>query len=296
MRLNIKSIASVLFFTLGAVSCTDESKEPEAADDCGKVAMSFTFSHPSEARATETSFEEGDAVGLFVAESDRPLEISGNTLNNEHLTFSASGWNPGRKLYWDKGTYNAYAYYPALDEISSVSDLPFSVATDQRENSGIGINGYEGSDFLYASSLGIESSPNPVNLQFRHILSKFTVRLIKGEDFEGEIPDNATVYVHNTVTDATIDLAAGVATKNARAGGKTVTARKAGPTSYTAIIVPQRLENRVPLVEVVMNGVSFLYESKFLFKPGIHHIVNLVVDKNPDQVKIEVGGEITDWN
>ena len=56
------------------------------------------------------------------------------------------------------------------------------------------------------------------------------------------------------------------------------------------------MENRMPLVEVVMNGVSFLYESKFLFKPGIHHIVNLVVDKNPEQVKIEIGGEITDWN
>ena len=296
MRRNINSIASVLLLTFGVASCANESIEPEAADTDGKVAMSFTFSHPSETRATETSFEEGDAVGLFVVESDTPLEISGNVLNNEHLTFSVSGWNSGRKLYWDKGTYNAYAYYPALDEIFSVSDLPFSVATDQRESVGNSIDGYEGSDFLYASSLGIEASPNPVNLQFRHILSKLTVRLIKGEDFEGEIPDNATVYIHNTVTDATIDLAAGVATKNLRGAGKTVIARKAGPTSYTAIIVPQRLENRVPLVEVVMNGVSFLYESKFLFKPGIHHIVNLVVDKNPEQVKIEVGGEITDWN
>ena len=45
-----------------------------------------------------------------------------------------------------------------------------------------------------------------------------------------------------------------------------------------------------------MNGVSFLYESKFLFKPGMHHLVSLVIDKNPDQVKIEVGGEIAKWN
>lgn len=296
MKHNIKAIASVVLLTLGAASCTNESSEPEAVESNGRVAMSFTFSHPSETRATETSFEEGDAVGLFVTKSDSPLELSGNTLNNEFLTFSASGWNSRRNLYWDQGTYNAYAYYPALDEISSVSDQPFSVATDQRETNGNSMDGYELSDFLHASSLGIEASPNPVNLQFRHILSKLTVRLIKGEDFEGEIPENATVYVHNTVTDATIDLAAGVATKNVRSTGKTVIARKAGPTSYTAIIIPQRLENRVPLVEVVMNGVSFLYESKFLFKPGIHHIVNLVVDKNPEQVKIEVGGEITDWN
>ena len=77
---------------------------------------------------------------------------------------------------------------------------------------------------------------------------------------------------------------------------KSVVARQNSQTSYSVILVPQRLENRVPLIEVVMNGVSFLYESKFLFKPGIHHIVNLVVDKNPEQIKIEIGGEITDWN
>lgn len=296
MKRNIKSLASVLLLTLGVASCTNESNEPAAVDANGKVAMSFTFSHPSETRATDTSFEVGDAVGLYVAEAGNPLELSGNILNNERLTFSASGWNSGRKLFWDNGTYNAYAYYPVIDEVSSVSDLPFSVATDQRESNGNGLDGYEASDFLHASALGIEASPNPVHLQFRHILSKLTIRLIKGEDYEGELPENATVYVHNTVTDATIDLAAGVATKNARASGKTVIARKAGATSYTAIIVPQRLANRVPLVEVVMNGVSFLYESKFLFKPGIHHIVNLVVDKNPEQVKIEVGGEIADWN
>lgn len=296
MKCNIKSLASVLLLTLGLASCTDESTEPETVNAEGRAAMIFTFSHPSETRATETSFEQGDAVGLFVVEAGSQLGTSGNTLNNECLTFSASGWTSARKLYWDKGIYNAYAYYPRIFEISSVSDLPFGVATDQREGSGSNIDGYEASDFLHASSLGIEASPNPVNLQFRHIMSKLTVRLIKGEDFEGEIPENATVYIHNTVADATIDLTAGIATKNGRAARKTIIARKAGDASYTAIIVPQRLENRVPLVEVVMNGVSFLYESKFLFKPGIHHIVNLVVDKNPEQVKIEVGGEITDWN
>ncbi len=280
---------------LGLTSCTEERNEPEAILDNGKLEMRFTFSHPSETRATETAFEAGDNVGLFLAEAEKQLEVSGNTLNNEGLTFSGTGWNAGRKLFWDKGKYNAFAYYPYKDEITSVSDLPFSVATDQRDASG-SKSGYELSDFLHASALGLEASQNPVSLQFRHIMSKLTIRLIKGEDFEGEIPENATVYIHNTVTDATIDLSAGVATKNARSSGKTVTARKASSTSYTAIIVPQRLENRVPLIEIVMNGVSFLYESKFLFKPGIHHIVNLVVDKNPDQVKIEVGGEITDWN
>ncbi len=296
MKYNIISIVSVALLTAGLASCAGESMEPDNNSSTGKTAMAFTFSHPSQSRATDTSFESGDVVGLYVSEAEKQLEISGNTVNNEKLTFSGNVWNATRPLYWDAGTYNVYAYYPHLDAIGSITDLSFEVSTDQQKNEASAMDGYEASDFLFASARGVAASADPVNLQFSHIMSKLSVRLVKGEDFEGDIPEKATVYIHNTVTEATVDLAAGVATKATRGVRKTVVARQDGPTSYSAIIVPQRLDNRVPLIEVVMNGVSFLYESKFQFKPGIHHIVSLVVDKNPDQVKIEIGGEITDWN
>lgn len=295
MKHNIISLLGVVFLAVGLNSCSEDVTAPNNENPEGKLVMEFTFSHPYQSRATETSFESGDAVGLFVAEAERPLEIAGNTVNNAKLSFDGTAWRSQKTLYWDNGQYNAFAYYPYLDNITSITDLPFEIKTDQRDSAS-GMSGYEASDFLFASSKNVFASASPVNLQFSHIMSKITIRLIKGEDFEGEIPEKATVYIHNTVTQSNIDIAAGVATKALRGTSKTVTARQAGPTSYSAIIVPQRLENRVPLIEVVMNGVSFLYESKFLFKPGIHHIVNLVVDKNPDQVKIEVGGEITNWN
>ena len=60
-------------------------------------------------------------------------------------------------------------------------------------------------------------------------------------------------------------------------------------------MVPQRLTNQVPLVEVVMKGVSYMVESKFVFKPGIQHTLSVTISKNPEQVKIEIGGEIEDW-
>ena len=295
MKHNIISLISVVIISVGLNSCSEDVITLDNENHEGKSAMEFTFSHPSQSRATETSFENGDAVGLFVSEASRPLEIAGNTVNNAKLTFDGTAWRSTKTLYWDEGQYNAYAYYPYLGNITSITDLPFEVQTDQRDKAA-GLSGYEASDFLFASAENISASANPVNLQFRHIMSKITVRLIKGEDFEGDIPENATVYIHNTVTQSSIDMAAGVATKALRGTSKTITAIQAGPTSYSAIVIPQRLENRVPLVEVIMNGVSFLYESKFLFKPGIHHIVNLVVDKNPEQIKIEIGGEITDWN
>jgi hypothetical protein len=55
------------------------------------------------------------------------------------------------------------------------------------------------------------------------------------------------------------------------------------------------LNNRQPLVEVITKGVSYLYESKFLFKAGMQHNVQLAISKNPEQIKIEIGGEIENW-
>ena len=122
-------------------------------------------------------------------------------------------------------------------------------------------------------------------------MSKLKIRLIKGEDFEGDMPTTAKVYIHNTVPTATIDLQAGVATRYVKGTRQTIIAHQDGDTSYSAIIVPQRIDNRQPLVEVEMMGVSYLFESKFLFKPGTEHLVNLVISENPDKVKISIGGE-----
>lgn len=75
-----------------------------------------------------------------------------------------------------------------------------------------------------------------------------------GEDYEGELPNDVTLYIHNTVTEATIDLAVGIPTRNQYASARTVIARDEGNHTYGAILVPQRLLNRLPLLEVVTEG------------------------------------------
>ena len=264
--------------------------------DAKSTPMTFVADHPSMVRATDSNFETGDRIGLYVSAADAPMEIGGNLVNNEALTFDGSQWTAARTLYWDEGTYNAYAYYPYIKDVSSVEDQLFSVSVDQSTaRTSTSLGGYEASDLLFATSKDITASTSPIHLTFRHIMSKLKIRLIKGEDFEGEMPTTATVYVHSTVPTATVDLQAGVVTRYVKGFRQTIVARQDGDTSYSAIIVPQRLDNRVPLVEVVMNGVSYFYESKFQFKPGTEHLVNLIISNNPDQVKINIGGEIKDW-
>ncbi|MFR3330877.1 MAG: hypothetical protein ACLTSL_12085 [Odoribacter splanchnicus] len=47
----------------------------------------------------------------------------------------------------------------------------------------------------------------------------------------------------------------------------------------------------------MVNGISYLLEDTFNFKAGKQHTLSLTINSNPDQVKIEIGGEIEDgWN
>ena len=289
----ISSIAFVMAI-LGLAACSDDGEQQYK--DARHTPMTFTVTHPSQTRATATDFENGDRIGLYVAQADAPLEIGGNLVNNEALTRNGSSWTAARTLYWDDGTYNAYAYYPYIQGVNSISDQPFSVSTDQSTaKTATALGGYEASDLLFATTKGIKASASPINLTFKHIMSKIKIRLIKGEDFEGEMPATADVYIHNTVPTATVDLQAGVATRYVKGTRQTIKAQQEGAYSYSAIVVPQRVENRQPLVEVVMRGVSYMYESKFVFKPGVEHLVNLVITNNPDKIKIEIGGEVENW-
>ena len=281
---------------LGLSSCGEESMMGSCPVDAKSTPMTFAISHPGGSRATETDFEVNDKIGLYVAKTDAPLEIGGNLVNNEPLTYDGTKWNATRTLYWDEGTYNAYAYYPYINKVSSIEDQPFCISTDQSTSkTETSLGGYEASDLLFATNKNLTASTSPVALNFKHIMSKLLIRLVQGEDFEGEMPTPATVYVHNTVPEATIDLQAGVATRYVKGTKQTIVAHQDDDYIYSAIIVPQRIENRMPLIEVIMNGVSYLFESKFQFKPGTEHLVNLIISDNPDQVKIDIGGEIQGW-
>ena len=295
MKKRILYIGVALSIMIFAACSSDNDVSTEAPKSAKETPMTFDVIHPSQTKATATEFENGDKIGVYIAKTDMPLEIGGNTLNNEQLTLTSGTWTPSKNLFWDEGTYNAYAYYPYMD-VTSIEDQPVSVATDQSSPETDGkLSGYEASDLLYAKTSNVAASTSPVTLNFKHIMSKLTIRLVKGEDFEGDMPTDAEIFIHNTVPTATFDISAGIVTRDVKGKKTTIKARQESDFQFGAIIVPQRLDNRVPLVEVIMKGVSYLFESKFLFKPGVDHLVNLVITDNPEKVKIEVGGEVENW-
>lgn len=274
-------------------------KAEDIAVDDGSIR--FVMQYPSATRATETSFEQGDKIGLFLTEytgeTPAPLQISGNWANNVAATLEGTEWVTAKKIFWSDNRMDAYGYYPYMS-LTSVDEQPFSIALDQStERTGDQLGGYEASDFLWAKTEGVDQSTEAVTLQFSHRCSKLVIQLVKGPSYEGELPDSATVYIHNVVPTATIDLATGAVTKDIFGEVATVKARKVNNATYEAIMIPQRIESRRPFIEIVVNNISYLLEDTFQFKAGMQHTLSLVINSNPDQVSVDIGGEIVGgWN
>lgn len=254
-------------------------------------AMDIQFIHPAAVtRATETAFESGDKIGLYVVETPAPLQVSGNYVNNLQATYNGSQWTGDTGLRWpsSESVCDIYAYYPYM-EVSKIDASPFSVLEDQS-------NGFGACDFLWGKAASVSYTTEAIPVQFNHKLSKITLKLVKGADYVGDLPSTAVFYVHSTVPDATVDLTTGSVTKDPYGTAKTITCHKVDDATYEAVIVPQRLASRTPLFEMVANGVSYLVEGSFNFKPGINYTFNVTLNTSTESIRIEIGGEIADWN
>lgn len=281
--------AMLIFGAAAAMtSCNSESNN-EPDNSANEIA--FICEYEDATRVSDTSFDKNDKIGVYVTEAGKDLQLGGNVLNNESFSYNGSAWTASRKVYWNDGKHNVYAYYPYSAGVTDTEEYIFDVQADQSTK-----EGFSASDFVWAGKENVTASASPVTLKFAHCMSKAIIKLEKSEDYEGDIPADCEVYVHSTVGQAVIDLSSGGVYKNSVAGTKSIKARKISNTQYQAIVVPQNIETRRPMVEVVTQGVSYMMDGKLSFKPGYAHTLIVTLSKNPTQTKIEIGGSISGWN
>lgn len=64
---------------------------------------------------------------------------------------------------------------------------------------------------------------------------------------------------------------------------------------YAAIVVPQNMMHRQPLVEVITGGASYLLDGRIDFKSGVGHTINVTLSSDPSKIQMNIGGEISGW-
>lgn len=291
----MKKYITIIAALATIMSCQKEGPSDVPSDN----QIVFEFGLPA-TKATPNAFENGDQVAVYAVEystEDAPeLQIAGNFLNNEKLTYNGTKWLSDKTLYWSEKPCDFYAIYP-YQSLTSVDEHYFEIATDQNTTESNGtLGGYEASDFLYAKAEKVSRADGKVALTFKHMMSKCIVTITKGDKFEGEIPDDIVAHIYNTTTSAKLNFVNGSVEKDAQGGRKTITMKKIDNTRFEAVLVPQNIERRTPLIEVTMGGIAYLLEYSLSFKPGYVHTINLILNTSPDQEKIEISIDASTGN
>ena len=96
-------LQNLLFIALCGCSGGGGEENVPLPEELEGPKVQITLNCGIDSRATETSFEAGDQVGLFVVNyngtSAGVLQNSGNHADNVKFTYS-SGWTPEREIYW----------------------------------------------------------------------------------------------------------------------------------------------------------------------------------------------------
>lgn len=283
----MKKLSIIIASLAALVACQKEA--PVTLQDDGQIC--FEFGLPS-TKATAENFEAGDQVSVwaveYASEEAPELQIGGNFLNNEMLTYDGSAWNSSRNVYWSEKPCDFYAVYPYIRP-NSVESYIFEIQADQNSpRTADALGGYEASDLLFAKAENVSRADGKVSLKFKHMMSKCIVNVVKGEKFEGELPEDIAVHIYNTVTTADLNLANGSIEKYALGNRNTITMKKLASDKFEAVVIPQNIERRTPLIEISMGGIAYLMEYSISFKPGYQHTINLTVNTSPDQEKFEI--------
>lgn len=282
----------------GAMSCVREN----ISDGNGRIKLTLTGSI-NETKATDSGFNGGDEVGIYVVDyangAAQTLKTSGNRADNIKHTYNSSTkiWEPESDIYFKDASTNVdiYGYYPYGDP-NNVGSYNFEVSRDQNEESN-----YEISDFLWGSIKNVAPTTQAINLTFDHMMAGVKIALNEGDGFEdGEWESAAkTIVIQNTKRSATINLASGEVTPTGETPSNGIIPLEVYGL-YRAVVVPQTIAAGSPLVSVSVNGYSYkLTKSEdFTYSPSKLHTFTLTVNKKESSGTLEIildGESITDW-
>ena len=229
---------------------------------------------PTITRATEVDFENGDAIGLTISNSE------GTYADNAKLVYDGSVFTSedGLKWYDDLGLASLLkAYYPYAE----TAPTSFDVQADQTGD------GYAASDFMMAAKESVTPSVQAVGMTFKHKMTKLVIRVTNDYGMTVE-----SITIGNSNGSATVDCEA-----------QTVTAAEAGQTiaikahevkadeEYAAILVPQTAALRV---DVAANGEIHTQRlAEATLQSGGQYSMSITL--LPNDIDVNLSGDIEDW-
>ena len=256
--------------------------------------LPMTLSMEIQTKVTDTEFEVGDLIGLYVVcnedeHTEGVLKQEGNHYNNVMLKLTENGWDPSKLLWWNEDRFpeSFYCYYPYSEDVS-VGDYYFSVYQNQST-----LTNYQMSDFICGKVGPYSPDDAPiVQLSARHLMSKICIVIKSGHGMPKEEFDNLDIQVRikDIVASSIVDLASSSLVADLSTDTvDIIPLYKNG--IWQAIVVPQIIDDANPLIQLIINGKVYNHREPFEFQSGVQHKFTFTLQKAVDGDDFGIG----DW-
>lgn len=197
---------TILFGLTAAMLATACSEEDDLRQGIAGEGITFTSSVMS--RATDTSFEAEDAIGISMYTESG---FVGNATNVQYTTKNGTAFTSTNPMTWGAAgsaeTVGFKGVYPYKADAVADGIYSFTLATGKGAS-------LSDNDVMYSSTTDATVGSKNVNLTFKHKLVKVVMQVY---DQDRKLLPNATVKINNQQISGTLNLADGTVTSTGTA-------------------------------------------------------------------------------
>lgn len=279
---------TILFGLAAAMLATACSEEDDLRQGIAGEGITFTSSVMS--RATDTSFEPEDTIGVSMYTESG---FVGNATNVHYTTADGSGFTSTNPMTWGAAgsaeTVDFKGVYPY--KAGAVADGIYSFTLATGEGASLSDN-----DVMYSSMTDVAVGSKNVNLTFKHKLVKVVMQVY---DQNRKPLPGATVKINNQQTSGTLNLADGTVTSTSAADATLDFASNPDVEGeYQTIVMPSAAtQGRV--ITITYNDVDYPCPvDMYAFDSGTKIIFSATL--NPDGTvspgkTVIVSADVKDW-
>lgn len=256
----------------------------------GIAGEGITFTSSVMSRATDTSFDPSDAIGVSMYTESG---FVGNATNVQYTTADGRGFTSTNPMTWGAAgsaeTVDFKGVYPYKAEAVADGKYSFTLATDDGAS-------LSDNDVMYSSMTDVAVGAKNVNLTFKHKLVKVVMQVY---DQNKNLLSGATVKINNQQTSGTLNLADGTVTSTGDANATLNFASNSDVSGgYQTIVMPSApTQGRV--ITITYNNVDYPCPvDMYAFDSGSKMIFSVTL--NPDGTvspgeTFEVSADVTGW-
>lgn len=279
---------TILFGLTAAMLVAACSEEDDLRQGIAGEGITFTSSVMS--RATDTSFEAEDAIGVSMYTESG---FVGNATNVQYTTANGKAFTSTKPMTWGAAgsaeNVDFKGVYPYKADAVADGIYSFTLATG--EGASLSDN-----DVMYSSMTDVAVGSNNVNLTFTHKLVKVVMQVY---DQNRKLLPGARVKINNQQTSGTLNLADGTVTSTGDANATLDFARNPEVEGeYQTIVMPSAAtQGRV--ITITYNNVDYPCPvDMYAFESGTKIIFSATL--NPDGTvspgeTVIVSADVKDW-